>query len=156
MGLTICDIEADGFLDVVTKIHCISVYYQDENKQWQIWTTSDYNQMRKYFQKENQTIVMHYGVMYDIPVVEKILGIKIPESSEIIDTVAISFALYPERTQMNIGHSLESWGEDFGVPKVEIADDAWKDLSVEKAIERCEQDIRINLRLWLKMWDYLI
>lgn len=153
MAITICDIEADGFLDVVTKIHCISVYYQDSDGKWCIKSTTDYEEMRRYFLKENQTIVMHYGVCYDIPVVELILGIKLPKSVSIIDSCAVSFVLFPERTRKKIGHSLESFGVDFGVPKKPIDD--WENLPVTEYIERCEQDIRINLRLWLDQWDYL-
>jgi len=153
MSLTICDIEADGFLDVITKIHCISVYYQDSEGAWKIKSTTDYDEMRRYFLKESQTIVMHYGVCYDIPAVKKILGIDLPKSSRVIDSCAVSFALYPDRTKKKIGHSLESWGETFGVPKKPIND--WENLPISEYILRCEQDIRINLRLWLDQWTYL-
>lgn len=153
MNLTICDIEADGFLDKVTKIHCISVYYQDSHGEWNIKSTTDYDEMKKYFLKENQLIVMHFGVNYDIPVINKILGIELPKSSSVICSCALSFALYPERTKKKIGHSLESWGLTYNVPKKPIPD--WENLPIEEYIERCEQDIRINLRLWLDSWDYL-
>lgn len=153
ISLTICDIEADGFLDTITKIHCISVYYQNSEGKWCIKTTTSYDDMKKYFLKEGQTIVMHYGVCYDIVAVKKILGIELPKSSKVIDSCAVSFALYPDRTKRKIGHSLESWGETFGIPKKPIPD--WKTLPIEEYIERCEQDIRINLRLWLDSWTYL-
>lgn len=153
MNLTICDIEADGFLDTITKIHCISVYYQNSEGKWCIKTTTDYGDMKRYFLKESQTIVMHYGVCYDIPAIKKILGVDLPKSSIIIDSCAVSFALYPNRTKLKIGHSLESWGETFGVPKKPIPD--WENLPIEEYIERCEQDIRINLRLWEDQWTYL-
>jgi hypothetical protein len=153
MTISICDIEADGFLDTITKIHCISVYYQDSEGNWIIKSTTDYEDMRRYFLKENQTIVMHYGVCYDIPAVKKILGVELPKSSKVIDSCAVSFALYPDRTKRKIGHSLESWGENFGVPKKAIDD--WENLPIEEYILRCEQDIRINLRLWQEQWSYL-
>lgn len=153
MNLTICDIEADGFLDTITKIHCISVYYQNSDNKWCIKTTTDYGDMKRYFLKENQTIVMHYGVCYDIPAIKKILGVDLPESSKVIDSCAVSFALYPDRTKRKVGHSLESWGVTFGVPKKPIPD--WENLPIEEYIERCEQDIRINLKLWEDQWGYL-
>ena len=96
---------------------------------------------------------MHYGVCYDIPAIKKILGIDLPKSSRVIDSCAVSFALYPDRTKRKIGHSLESWGETFGVPKKPIPD--WENLPIEEYIERCEQDIRINLRLWEDKCNYL-
>lgn len=154
LKLSICDIEADGFLDTITKIHCVSVYYMNSQGDWSIRSTTDYEEMKRYFLKEDQTIVMHYGICYDIPAIKKILGIEIPKSSRIIDSCAVSFALYPERTKKKIGHSLESWGTTFGVPKKPIPD--WENLPVEEYIERCEQDIRINLRLWLDEWEYML
>lgn len=153
MNFTICDIEADGFLDTITKIHCISVYYIGADGEWTIKSTTDYGSMKKYFLKENQTIVMHYGVCYDIPAIKKILGVELPESSIVLDSCAVSFALYPERTRTKVGHSLESWGVTFGVPKKPIPD--WENLPIEEYIERCEQDIRINLQLWVDSWNYL-
>jgi hypothetical protein len=154
MKLAICDIEADALpIEEVTKIHCISVGYQNpQDNKWKIKSTTNYDDMRKFFLKENQIIVMHYGTRYDIRVVEKILGIKIPKSSWILDTVPVSWTMYPYRPR----HGLESWGEDFGVPKVEIAEEAWKDLDPKVAIERCEQDVRINIQLWVKVWTYMM
>lgn len=146
MSLTLFDIEADGLNP--TKIHVLSVFYQDKNKEWQIKSTTNYDEMRAYFLKP-QTLVGHYIKMYDIPVVERLLGIKIPEASIIVDTCALSWALYP---QFKL-HGLEEWGQYFGVPKKPIDD--WENLPIEEYIERCEQDIRINLKLWEKQSVYL-
>ena len=83
----------------------------------------------------------------DIPWIERILGIKI--TARIIDTLALSWALFPD---MN-NHGLYDWGQELGIPKVEIDD--WVNLPVERYIERCEQDVRINYAVWIKIYEKL-
>lgn len=146
MKPSVFDIEADGLNP--TKIHVLSVYYQNKEGKWAIKSTTDYDEMRKYFLTP-RTIIGHYIKLYDIPVVERLLDIKIPQESTVIDTCGLSWALYPGRPT----HGLEDWGQEFGVPKKPIDD--WENLPIEEYIERCEQDIRINLRLWIKQSDYL-
>lgn len=67
-----------------------------------------------------------------------------------MDTLALSWYLYPERNF----HGLESWGIDFGVPKPVVND--WKDQPLEVYVHRCEEDVKINLKLWRKMKSLLI
>jgi hypothetical protein len=76
-----------------------------------------------------------------------VLDIKI--TAKIIDTLYLSWYLYPERQL----HGLEWWGRDLGIAKPEIKD--WHSLSLEEYVHRCEEDIRINLRLWEKQKSYL-
>ena len=104
--------------------------------------------MRRYFLKP-QVMVGHFIKLFDIPVIERILDIKIPKESRVIDSCALSWALYPEKSV----HGLEEWGQEFGVPKKPIDD--WENLPIEEYIERCEHDVRINLRLREKQLDYL-
>ena len=146
MSLTLFDIEADSLNP--TKIWVLSVYYKTKEGKWTIKSTTNYDEMRAYFLKP-QTLVGHYIKLYDIPVVERLLDIKIPKESKIIDTCGLSWALYPDKP----AHGLEEWGAEFGVPKKPIDD--WENLPIEEYVERCEQDIRINLRLWEKQADYL-
>ena len=108
---------------------------------WRIKSTTDYDEMRKFF-KGADVLVGHNIYRWDIPVVERILGIKI--TSKIVDTLALSWYLYPDKGK----HGLESWGEHFGIPKPEITD--WDNLSIREYIHRCEEDVKINCKLWEK------
>lgn len=106
-------------------------------------------------------LVAHNLVRFDIPVFERILGIKI--KARLVDTLALSWILFSDRNK----HGLESWGETFNLKKPEIND--WHNLSQEEYEHRCKEDVRINQRLWLlclhklrflyqddkKMWEYL-
>lgn len=133
----VLDIEADDLLDKITKIHCLS-YYCIEDKEFE--TITSYKQMSKFLLQEDICIIGHNIIRYDIPALEKILSIKI--NAELIDTLGISWYLYPERKK----HGLEEWGIDLGIKKPEIKD--WSGLSIDKYIERCEEDVKINAKLW--------
>lgn len=86
------------------------------------------------------TLVGHNICRFDIPVLEKILGIKI--KAKLYDTLPMSWVINTERQL----HGLESFGEDFGVPKPVITD--WEGLTYEQYKHRCEEDVKINWLLW--------
>lgn len=135
------DLEADGLLDEVTKIHCVS-YYDGEN----IKSITTYDEIKQLFTEHN-TFIGHNIVCYDIPVLEKILNIKI--EGRFIDTLALSWYLNTNRQL----HGLESFGEQYNIPKPKI--DNWENLPVEEYINRCEEDVRINLALWNDLQQHL-
>lgn len=130
------DLEGDGLLDTITKIHCVS--YKDPVDR-KIKTVYDYDEMRGLFQSHT-IFIGHNIVMYDIPAVEKILGIKV--KGQFIDTLALSWYLHHDRVR----HGLESYGEDYGRPKPVIDD--WENLTPEEYGHRCSEDVWINDRLW--------
>lgn len=92
-------------------------------------------------------LIGHNIQRYDIPNLERLLNIKI--KARLIDTLALSWYLYPQRSL----HGLESWGEDFNVKKPEVED--WDNLSYEEYAHRCEQDVEINTLLWNKIKKHL-
>lgn len=137
--VAIFDIEGDGLTP--TKIHCLVA-----NRGGAFKATTNYDNMRSFFLNA-KVLVGHNITLWDIPQVERLLGIKI--TAKLVDTLALSWYLYPDR----VLHGLESWGEDFGVPKPKIDD--WYNLSAEEYIHRCTEDVKINTKLWEKMWAYL-
>lgn len=147
MKTCVFDIEADGLNP--TKIHCLvaSIY---SNGQWRQKTTTNYDEMRKFF-KGADVIIGHNIYRWDIPVVERLLEIKV--SATIVDTLALSWYLYPEGVDGKKKHGLADWGEYFGIPKPEIDD--WENLPIEEYIRRCEEDVKINCNLWDKQKEDL-
>lgn len=137
----VVDCEGDGL--VPTKFWCLS-YTKLGTKE--IVSITDYEAMRA-FLLQDATFIMHNGIGWDIPNLERVLGIEI--KATIIDSLFVSWYLYPERQI----HGLEGWGEDFGVPKPKI--DNWEDLSLEEYVTRCNEDVKINLKLWNKQAKYL-
>ena len=129
------DIETDGLLDELTKIHVLS--YSDDGKT--VHHTYDYDEMREFF-TTRKVLVGHNHVRFDIPAVEKILGIEV--KARLIDTLALSWYLNHDRMK----HGLEGYGEDYGVPKPVIKD--WNTLTPQEYAHRCNEDVKINNRLW--------
>jgi DNA polymerase I-like protein with 3'-5' exonuclease and polymerase domains len=137
----IFDIEADALK--ATKIHCLSYAEEDGC----IITLHSYRDIKAFFSEPDLELVGHNIIKYDIPTLENILEIKI--NARLIDTLPISWYLYPDRMK----HGLEEWGVEFNVPKPVITD--WVNLSAEEYANRCSEDVKINRLLWLKQKRYL-
>lgn len=127
------DIETDGF--DATKIHVLSV----QNTHG-VYSTADHDAMRKFFAKEDAWFIGHNIFAFDIPVLERLLDIKI-DRKRCFDTLYLSRALFPERT----GHGLDDWDS---AQKVKVDPEEWKTMSYERARVRCEADTNINWRVW--------
>ena len=133
--MIVFDVEANGLLDKATKIHCLS--YTSDGKDYK--TIFDYSDMRDLILSQHG-LVGHNIIRYDVPLIEKILGIKI--KSRLFDTLPMSWVLNYNRSK----HGLESFGEDFGIPKPQIDD--WHNLTNEEYAHRCTEDVKINWCLW--------
>lgn len=139
----IFDIEADGlYLDEVTKIHVLSYKLDNEVK-----STHDYNEMRKILLSA-KVLIGHNIILYDVPVLEKLLDIKI--KAKLIDTLALSWYLNHTRNL----HGLEWYGVEYGIPKPPIED--WKNLTPEEYRYRCEEDVKITSKLWKQLKEKLL
>jgi DNA polymerase III epsilon subunit-like protein len=143
----IFDIEANG-LENPTKIWCLSVYYKNSKGEDCFHSTTDYNQMRGFFSKA-EVLIGHNIIRWDIPHIERILGIEI-NPKLVIDTLTLSWYLYPNRNT----HGLEAYGEELGVKKPPIEN--WDDEDMlQEYIHRCEEDVQINKRVLEKQIGHL-
>ena len=133
--MTVFDIETNGLLDVLDKIHVLSYMGTDG----QVHYMYDYDHMRTFFETAD-VLIGHNIIRFDIPAVEKVLGIKV--KARLVDTLALSWYLNHDRPK----HGLEGYGEDYGVPKPVIKD--WDSLTPEEYAHRCNEDVKINTRLW--------
>jgi len=86
--------------------------------------------------------VAHNGIGYDIPVIEKLWGYKIPLSN-VVDTLVLSRLFDPQRKG---GHSLKSWGERLG----DFKDDYTGGFEVytEEMKAYCKQDVKVTELLY--------
>lgn len=110
-------------------------------------TSSKHEEMKRFLSRSDVTIIIHNGNRWDVPNAERVLGIKI--TARIIDTLPLSWALFPERDK----HGLADWGEFFGMPKPKIDD--WEGLTLEEYVHRCQEDVRINFKLWELIYSKL-
>lgn len=140
------DIESDGLLDEATKIHCLSYQKFEFNNFLEKGTLTDYQDIRDFFDGE-KIVVGHNIIGYDFPLINKILGKKI--ENRCVDTLGLSYFLYPDRKR----HGLESWGQTVGVKKPEVED--WEDQPLEVYINRCEEDVEINAKIFIRFFRML-
>ena len=133
--MTVFDIETDGLLGELTKIHVLAYSYDGK----EVFHVGDYDAMREFFETQ-EVLVGHNIIRFDIPAVEKVLGIKV--NAKLVDTLALSWYLHFDRPR----HGLEGYGEDYGVLKPVIKD--WDSLTYEEYAHRCSEDVKINSRLW--------
>jgi hypothetical protein len=151
MNRFVFDIEANGLWDEpdtsrnATKLHCLCWYNIDTGESRSLTTPTIITDWL--LNTPNLTLIGHKIITYDVPLLEKLLGIKI--QARLVDTLILSWYLYPNR----IKHGLEEWGEELGVQKPPIVD--WHNEPVEVYVHRCEEDVKINNRLLLIMIEYL-
>ena len=131
------DIETDG-IDA-TRMHCFSRCLEDGSD---MVTYRTLEEVVEFLSQKDLTLVGHNIIRYDIPTIERLTGKKV--KARLIDTLPISWYLETNRAK----HGLESYGEDFGIPKPKIDD--WENLTFEEYKHRCEEDVKINTILWKK------
>lgn len=142
------DIEGDNLLYAITKLHCASfTELSPTMEEIRSFTLLGMAEIAEFFTSPDNILVMHNGIAFDGPAVEKVLGVKI--KAEIIDTLFLSWYLYPKMQR----HGLAIWGEELGIKKPEVED--WEDQPIEVYIERCEEDVKIQTALWKQMWKHL-
>jgi len=154
MKYCIFDVEANGLLDTVTKIHCLSyAILGEDNSILSKGSITNYDEMRLFIQYQ-ECLVGHNVIRYDIPLLEKILDIKFKEDLCIVDTLGLSWYLFPNtrnekgQTVIRRSHGLEAWGIELGTNKISIEN--WDNLTSEEYIHRCEEDVNITISLWVK------
>ena len=99
------------------------------------------------FLNSSPTLIIHNGILFDG---EALSFFKYDVSKvNIVDTLLLSWYLEPKRPK----HGLESYGEEFGVPKPVIND--WESLTQEDYNHRVIEDCKIQRRLWMKQYAML-
>ena len=131
--MMVFDIETDGLNP--SKIHCLS--YTSDGKEYNTVTHAD--DMRQLLW-DAKGLIGHNILRYDIPVLERLLHMKI--KARLYDTLPMSWVINYERGK----HGLATFGEEFGIPKPVVTD--WADQDIQVYIHRCEEDVKINWKLW--------
>lgn len=149
---TVSDVEADDLLKGATKIHVLALKMAGKDAVKWIGQDNLHERLGKFLQhhiNHQIPLVMHNGIGYDVPLLEKILEIDLSELM-LIDTLALSWYLNYDRKI----HGLDSFFEDYGIAKPKIVD--WENLSFEEYLDRCVEDVKINSALWQDLMGRLI
>ena len=131
----IVDIETDGFKNEATQIHCIVAKCPKTNtiKHWVQEECKDF----KDWSKNIDTFVMHNGLSFDAPLLNKFTGSSI-ESNQIRDTLIESQLFNPIREE---GHGLNAWGKKLRFEKGDM--DSFKTYSPDM-LTYCTQDVNLT------------
>ena len=139
MATYVVDIETDGL--VSSRIHVMSVGWKDEEGQWQIKSTDDYDKMIEVITDKDNVLIGHNFKAFDVVELERVLDVKV--TAEVVDTLALAWYILPNRVKP---FGLAAFGEDYGVPKPKIDDR--EGLTYEQYKHRCEEDVKINIKVW--------
>ena len=164
------DLETNGLLHDVTRIHCIAIYDSTTDE---IETYND-EKNNKYSISEGinkllvaDTIVGHNIIGFDIPCISKLYNFFTPRSS-IVDTLLLSRLYHPNiydidhkhkwrhmPLQLYGRHSLESYGYRHGEYKGEFGKTSdWSEWSQEME-DYCAQDVEVTKKLCDHFHPYL-
>jgi len=149
--ICIGDLEADGLLNTATKIHC--GVFKDINTGEVFKFTPDTLEVMLLFLDTVDVLIMHNGIGYDWPLLEKLYGYKF--KNQRVDTLVMSRLLNPKRIvpfncpNKKCGpHSVEAWGWRVGRGKPEHND--WSIFS-EEMLHRCSEDVEIQFLIYKEL-----
>jgi DNA polymerase-1 len=138
----ICDIESNeipsGNATYPDKIWCISACTLDGKKRW-TWRQGEFEDFRK-FASSVTLWVGHNFLNFDRHVLLSVLDVDI-KVENVLDTLILSRLFLTERPK----HSLDSWGETLGFPKIDFH--SFHEFS-EEMVTYCENDVELNRQVF--------
>jgi len=154
----VLDIETNGFLDKLDKVHSI-VFKDIETKK--LYSYNPKTIALGLEQLNNATLIIGHNIQgFDLPALEKVFGFKY--NGEIFDTLLVSRLIYTNLLDTDYKrkelpaklygkHSLESWGYRLGLRKGSFSEDNIFDVWSEDMQKYCERDVEVNYLLYQKI-----
>ena len=144
------DLESTGLLHHLNeqgdkaKMHNFCAKSVESGSMWTFHTDTDQDKEKiSKFLDRDIVLIMHNGICYDRDAL-KFFGYDVSKV-HFVDTLALSWYLDLNRPR----HGLESYGDEFGVPKPVIKD--WEDLTQEDYDERVQEDVKIQYLTYKKL-----
>ncbi len=140
------DAETDGLNP--SRIWVICAEDIDTGEQWTFLNPSHVQEEKDRFIdlcKRAGKFVMHNGLGFDAPVVNRLIAEGTIDLDRVVDTLVVSRLV---KYDVEGGsHSLDAWGQRLGFPKGKHSD--WSKLSQEM-IDYCRQDVNVLVKLFKK------
>lgn len=143
MDIYVFDLEANGFLEEATKVHC-AVFKKLGTKSIYKFTPENIDELIPFMEKAD-VLIGHNVIGYDFPLLKKLYGFEYKGKK--VDTLIMSRLLNPKRQSpphcpnKKAPHSVEAWGYRVGRGKPEHND--WEEFSPEM-LHRCTEDTEIQ------------
>ena len=177
--MLVFDLESDGLLDDVTRIHCLVIYDTESDQTLVYNDEGDQEPIVRGVQvlQEAETICGHNVIGYDIPVLQKIYPWFEP-TALVVDTLLLSRLFKSNRLEIDRGplnkktqkydgrfkgmpshmwgrHSLESYGYRLNEYKGSFGKTTdWQNWSQEMQ-DYCIQDVNVTKKLCDRFHPYL-
>lgn len=147
------DIEANGFLNDATYIHCISII--DNDSPPVCYYGNNISAALKHINSAEK-LIGHNIIGYDLPLLKKLYGFTPRDSVAIRDTYIITQMLWPDIISKDLqskklpkkywgSYGLRAFGYRLGMHKGSIEDFS---RFTQEMIDYCNQDVLITNKLW--------
>lgn len=157
------DLETDGLLEDVTKIHCL-VIKDFDTKQVYRYRPSHIREGIEHLLKADE-LIGHNIIGYDMPVLDKLYPL-FSYTKKITDTLVCSRLIWTDISEIDFAlirkgvltdksligrHSLEAWGHRLGILKDSFGKTSdWSEFS-EEMLDYCVQDVEVTDHLYSKI-----
>ena len=91
----VADIETDGLLDTLTKIHCIAVLNADNPTQRWVFGPDRIGEGVKLLAQASE-LIMHNGIAFDIPAIQIVYPLFSVDEITVTDTLVLSRLIRPD------------------------------------------------------------
>ena len=162
----IFDLESNGLLDDLTKIHCLEIRNASTGAMRSYADQPGFRPIREGLDVllNAATIIGHNIISFDTPALEKVYGVEF-DKDRLVDTLVLSRLTWPDQKDRDLKavgskrlpgkligrHSLEAWGYRLGFHKGDFGKDndpsVWAEWSLEMQTY-CRQDVKVTSRLW--------
>lgn len=156
MARYIFDLETNGLLDTVSKVHSLVIIDADTGAMYS-HTPTDYMDGIKRLTGADE-LIGHNIIAYDIEVLKKLFDFK--PTMKLTDTLVLARLLFADTSEMDASlmrqgrlpgnlygrHSLEAWGYRLGNNKIDYKG-GWESWSPEMQYY-CEQDTKLTFELY--------
>lgn len=158
------DIETDGLLDTITKVHCMVIIDSNTGEHFMYRPTEIQKAISHLC--NGDLICGHNVIAFDIPALEKLYDVKF-DRDKVVDTLVLARLVYSNINDYDAPlvrrkilpsnlfgrYSLKAFGYRLGCLKGTYAEDnetAWVDFN-EDMLEYCEQDVVVTQTLYNKL-----
>lgn len=145
--IAVFDCETDALLEDATKLHIFGYKWRHEGV---VRTTTDPAEILAVF-KEADMCICHNAILFDDPIIQKLLGFTPSDHCAIFDTLIVAQYIYPEFKK----HGLEALGATVGISKVKVGKDEWIAGDAALMESRVSEDVRINDAIFDKIMERL-
>lgn len=128
------------FLDCETNLAHDKIWLVCTRKDGEAVTWYEPHGLQKYL--KGQTVCGHNVIGFDLPVLEKVWGIK---ADKIADTLVMSRLLNPV---IDNGHSLKAWGKRLGFDKMDFDVEDFDSGLTDDMEEYCARDVEVTEKLY--------